>query len=202
MRRLLPPLALALLLVPASAAHAAYFPGEPADGPSGDIVSLGGVTLSRDSDGHVLYVKREAGVPHVFVSFLAAGSPRQARRLDTGQMTASSQARISSSDNGRAVAVWINAGSLWASVRPSGSSDWTAPEAVQTGGGVSNPSLSMGPSGAAYVTFESGGDLRVARLSGTSWTVVDQPLDIDPGQTPTGASLSTSADGTAIAAWS
>lgn len=195
----------ALLLVPAASAGAVYFPGAPADGPSADITSLGGVALSRDSDGHVLYLKREGGVNHVFVSFLAAGHPRAPRRLDTGQPTASSQAQISSSDRGRAVAVWVNAGSLWSSVRPNGTSDWTAPEAVYsvtpTGARVTGPSLSMGPSGAAYVAFEVGGDLRAARLVGTSWRLIDQPLDINPAATAGDVSLATSADGTAIAAW-
>ena len=207
MRRLkrLVPLTAALVLVPAASAGAVYFPGAPADGPSADVVSLGGVALSRDSDGHVLYLKREGGVNHVFVSFLAAGNPRQPRRIDTGQVTPSSQPQISSADNGRAVAVWINGGSLWSSVRANGASDWSAPEAVYavtpTGADVANPSLSMGPSGAAYVAFHVGGDLRVARLSGTTWTLLDEPLDIDPAQSPSGVDLATSADGTAIAAW-
>jgi hypothetical protein len=198
--------AAAAALAPVASAQAAYFPGQPADGPSADIVALGGVTLSRDSDGQVVYLKRDAGANHVFVSFLAAGSPRQPRRLDTGQATSSSQPRVSSSAGGRAVAVWVNDGSLWASVRPNGASDWGAPEALYavtpTGADVANPSLSMGPSGAAYVAFEVAGDLRVARLAGTAWNLIDTPLDIDPAQTASDVDIATSADGTALAAWS
>src|SRR5215204_3449201 len=159
-------LALTLALVaaalagPVASAHAAYFGGQVVDGPNAGIGKLGGVALSRDG-----------GADHVFVSFLAAGVPREPRRLDTGQLTSSSEARVSSAPNGRAVATWINGGSLWASVRPNGSSEWGSPEAVYavspTGDDVTSPSLSMGQSGAAYVAFEVGGDLRVARLVGT-----------------------------------
>lgn len=205
MRRLLA-LTVALLVAPAASAHAVYFPGQPADGPSADVVSLGGIALSRDSDGQVVYLKREAGANHVFVSFLAAGSPRQPRRLDNGQVGPSSQPQISMSDNGRAAAVWVNGRSLWGSVRPNGSSDWGAPEAIYattpTGAAAVSPSLSVGPSGAAYVAFEVGGDLRVARLTGTSFVLLDDPLDIDRGQSAADVDIATSADGTALAAWS
>jgi hypothetical protein len=192
-------------LAAAAPVDAAYFPGQPVDGPTADITELSGVTLSRDSDGHVLYLRREGGANHVFVSFLAAGNPRQPRRLDTGQVLPSSQARISSADNGRAVAVWVNGGSLWSSVRPTGSSDWGSPQAVYsvtpTGADVEDPSLSMGPSGAAYVAFEVDGDLRVARLSGSNWTLVDGVIDMEPARDAGDVDLATSADGTAIAAF-
>jgi len=197
--------AAALTAIVPAAAQAGYFPGQPVDGPSADITSLGGVALSRDSDGHVLYLKREGGVDHVFVSFLAAGNPRQPRRLDVGQVLPSSDARISSADNGRAVAVWTNNGSLWSAIRPNGSADWGSPQAVYsvtpTGADVTDPSLSMGPSGAAYVAFEVGGDLRVARLTGTTWALLDEPLDLVPARVAQDVDLATSADGTAIAAW-
>jgi hypothetical protein len=190
----------------AAPAEAAYFPGQQVDGPSADVVTLGGVDLARDGDGHVAYVKREAGVPHVFVSFLAGGAPRQPRRIDTGQLAASSEPRIAVGPRGRALAVWVNGGSLWASLRPNATTDWQPPEVVYsapaTGGDASAPHLSMGPSGAAYVTFQVGGDVRVARLGGSTWTLIDAPLDFDPARTATDASIATSADGTALAAWS
>jgi hypothetical protein len=189
-------------LVLAPAANAAYFQGQPVDGPSADIVSLGGVALSRDGDGQVVYLKREAGVEHVFVSFLSAGAPRSPRRIDTGQVTPSSAPRVAASDRGRAVAVWLNGGSVWAAVRPGGTTDWQPPEQVFTGTGATDPHLSMGPSGAAYATFQVGGDVRVARLGGTTWTLFDDPIDIDRARDANQASIATSADGTAIAAWS
>ena len=195
--------ALAALAAPAGAA---YFPGQLVDGPGGDVSALGGVALSRDSGGQVVYLKRDAGADHVFVSFLANGTPRQPVRLDGGQGGGSSEARVSASDNGRAVAVWVNDGTLWAAVRPNGAAEWGAPQAIYpvAAGGtpVAAPSLSMGPSGAAYVAFAVGGDLRVARLSGTTWNLIGDPLDIDPARYASQVDIATSADGTALAAWS
>jgi len=52
-RRLLPALLLALAALPASA-HAAWFPAEQIDGPSADIVSVGGVDIARE--GMVLQI--------------------------------------------------------------------------------------------------------------------------------------------------
>jgi hypothetical protein len=193
-------LALGALAAPA---QAAYFPGQPVDGPSADILGLGGIAMSRGGDGHVAYLKRDAAIDHVFVAFVSAGAPRQPRRVDTGQLTPSSQARVGAADDGRAVAVWVNAGSLWSSVRASSATDWSAPAAIftATGAPAANPSLSMGPSGAAYVAFEVGGDVRAARLSGTTWTLLADPLDIDPARTAADVEIATSADGTALAAW-
>jgi hypothetical protein len=207
MTRALKPLVVALALAalaPATPAFAGYFPGQAVDGPSADIVALGGVGLSRDGDGQVVYLKRAAGLSHVFVSFLAAGAPREPRQLDVGQPTASSEPRVAVSDRGRALVVWVNGGSLWASLRPSGTTDWQPPEAIYSaplGAAASDPTLSMGPSGAAYVTFQVAGDVRVARLGGSAWTLIEQPIDIDPGRSAAQATIATSADGTAIAAW-
>jgi hypothetical protein len=198
-------LALGLALAAPASASAGFFPGAPVDGPSADIAELGGVALSRDGDGHVIYLKREAGANHVFVSFLAGGAPRQPRRLDGNQLTASAEPRIAVSDRGRALAVWANGGSVWASLRPTGSDDWQPPQAVYAappaGTGAHDLQLSMGPSGAAYVTFELNGDVRVARLGGTTWTLLGDPVDIDPARDASDAVIATSADGTAIASW-
>ena len=195
----------ALALALPAAAEAAYFHGQTVDGPSADIETLGGIDLARDGVGQVVYLKRAGGVPHVFVSLLGDGSPREARQLDVGQPLPSSEPRIAVATRGRALAVWINAGSLWASLRPDGSSDWSAPEQIYsaaTGRSASDPQLSMGRSGAAYVTFQTGGDLRVARLVRSTWTLLGDTLDIDRGRHASDASIATSADGTALAAWS
>ena len=47
----------------APAAQAAWFRAEPIDGPA-EIESLGDVDVARDGSGGVVYVKRDAGVPH------------------------------------------------------------------------------------------------------------------------------------------
>ena len=189
----------------AAPAQAGYFPGAPVDGPTGDIVSLGGVTLARGGAGDVGYLKREAGATHAFTAPLAAGNPGPPRRLDVGQVGDSSALRISSANDGRAVAAWINNGSVYAAVRPRKSTDWGPPQAVYTrpllGQAASGPSLQQGPSGAAYVAFVVGGDVRVAWLRGTTFELLPQPLDIDPARTAGNIDLATSADGSAIVAW-
>jgi hypothetical protein len=192
-------LALALLLAGAPAAYAGYFTGVPVDGPSSDIDSLGGVSLARDGGGDVIYVKGD----HVFVSLLASGSPRQPQQIDTGQPAASSQARVAASDDGRVAAVWVNGGSLYAAVRPSGADAWGAPQQVYAGDTqpASNPSLSISQHGAAYVAFQAGGDVRAAHMSAgaASFTLLDAPLDIDPARVGTQPDIAASSDGTAVA---
>ncbi|MEA2481154.1 MAG: hypothetical protein QOJ07_3076 [Thermoleophilaceae bacterium] len=208
MRRLALLLALACALVAglagAPSALAAYFPGEAVDGPTPDIDSVGGVALSRDGGGYVTYLKRDAGAQHVFVSLLANGVPRQPQRVDPGRATPSSQPRIAVSDGGRALAVWINGGSVYASLRPDGASSFGDPVAVYSapaGAPASDPSLSMSTHGAGYVAFVAGGDVRAARLTGTTWTLLDAPLDINPAHTANQPDISASADGTAVAAF-
>ena len=205
MRRSLTAALTGLMAAVPAAAEAAYFPGQPVDGPNADIVSLGGVSLSRDGEGVVGYIKREAGADHVFAAPLVAGHPGPPRRLDVGQLTGSSSMRIASAKDDRAVAVWLNGGSLYAAVRPRRSDNWSAPHAVYTrplaGPSATAPSLEMGPSGAGYVAFEAGGNVRIAYLRNGTFDLHPQALDIDPARTAHGIDLATAADGSAIVAW-
>jgi hypothetical protein len=198
-------LATAGALVPVSPAQAGYFLGQPAD--TGNIVSLGGVSLSRDGAGVVGYIKQEAGVNHVFAADLVTGNPQPPRRLDTGQLTASSNMQISSAKDGRAVAVWLNGGSLYAAVRQRNAPNWSAPHVVYarplTGPSATAPSLQMGPSGHAYVAFEAGGNVRAAylRRGAGSFQLHAQAFDVDASRTASQIDLATAADGAAIVAW-
>lgn len=193
-----------LALAGAPAAFAGYFTGQPVDGPSAGVDSVGGVALARDGAGQVVYLKSDAGANHVFVSLLADGAPRQPQRIDTGQSGASSQPRVAVSDGGRAVAVWINGGLLYGALRRDSSEAWGAPQLIYDGGTGTGeppvaPALSMSTHGAGYVAFQAGGDVRVARLSGDAWTLLGAPLDIDPARTASDPAISASADGTAVA---
>ena len=70
MRRLLTLLSTLLLPRPrARRARPAWFAAEPVDGPA-EIDALGDVDLARDGTGGVVYLKRDAGVPQVFLSRL------------------------------------------------------------------------------------------------------------------------------------
>jgi hypothetical protein len=187
-----------MALAAAPPAYAGYFTGVPVDGPSADIDSVGGVALARDGGGQVVYLKDD----HVYVSLLANGAPRQPQQIDSGQSGASSQPRIAVSDGGRALAVWVNGGSLYGALRTDGGSPWGAPQLIfdgSSGDPAVAPSLSMSTHGAGYVAFQVGGDVRTARLSGATWTLVDQPLDVDPARVAADPDISASADGTAVA---
>jgi hypothetical protein len=84
-RRRLVALALsaAAVLTPAAlapAAHAAWFPGDAIDGPAPDVLSVGDVDLARDGTGAVVYLRRDGGVPHVFMSRIIDGAWRAPER--------------------------------------------------------------------------------------------------------------------------
>src|ERR1700736_3472744 len=51
------------------------------DGPSSDIISLGGVAIAPDGTGGLVYVKRDQGEAHVFVSRFVYGSWQPPRRV-------------------------------------------------------------------------------------------------------------------------
>ena len=78
MRRRLAVLAvLAPLALPGAAGAATagtFFPGDPIDGPSADVQSLGDLDIARDGTGALAYVKQVGGVDHVFVSRIVGGA--------------------------------------------------------------------------------------------------------------------------------
>src|SRR3954466_12937808 len=87
-------------LAPAGAAHAAFFAGEPIDGPSADIRSVGDLDVARDGSGAGAYVRRDGGVDHVFVARLVNGAWQAPERVDAGIDASSSQPAVASSDGG------------------------------------------------------------------------------------------------------
>jgi hypothetical protein len=195
----------AALLVP-SAAHAGIFPGQVVDGPSSDIVSVSDLDLARDGSGAVAYIKRDNGVPHVFVSRLVDGAWQPPERVDAGLNDAGSSPAVAASDGGRLVVAFISGTTLYAVVRPGGPGSLPAPQ--QIGGSASVPSVDMSINGAAYIVYDANGDVRAARLDRTSTTFTElgAVLDVDPSQ-PAGDTLARkpdvaiSADGTAVATW-
>jgi hypothetical protein len=206
MRRLTFVAALAAALAVPAAAHAAFFPAEVVDGPTGDIVAVGDVDLARDGNGVMAYVKRADGVPHVFVSRFVDGAFAPPERVDGGFAPASSQPVVAASGFGRLAVAYVNNGALWTMAKPRDAAGFAAPTLVADGG-VSNPSIDMSINGATYVSFTQGGDVKVARAERDSpaFTVLPAPVDIDPGRTAgTGSGRSrvvTSADGTALVVW-
>jgi hypothetical protein len=196
----------ALLTVAVAApAEAAWFPSEPIDGPSADIVSFGDLDVAQDGGSAVTYLKRGGATPHVWVARMVNGAWQAPEQVDVGQGGASSDPKVSVSDGGRAVAAWINGGRVWSAVRAA-DGGWTAPIQVHPGP-AQRVSLSMSVHGVAYAVFSVGGasrDVRAARLSGTTWSNFEQVLDVDPPRDAGGGRgprVAAAADGTATAVW-
>jgi hypothetical protein len=204
-RRLIPALALAALALPATA-QAAWFPAEQVDGPSADIVSVSDIDVAREGMTAVAYLKRDAGVPHVFVSRMFNGTWELPLRIDAGIGPAASQPVVATGNPERIAVAWISGGSLYTSVRPSGSPTFTPPRAVAEGG-VSNPSLDMSINGHVYVSYTQNGDVRVARAARDTpdFAVLPAPVDFDsPREAGTGdgrSRIAVSADGSAVVVW-
>jgi hypothetical protein len=202
-------LAGAVLATP-SHARGGFFAGEPVDGPSADIRSLGDVDVARDGGGALAYVRREGGVDHIFVSRLVSGVWQAPERVDAGLDAASADPVVAASDGGALAIAFVSGGNLFAVVRPAGSTAYTAPALIATGG--HSPALDMSIQGAAYLSFTvpgaSTGDVRVARLErrATAFTVLPELLDVNPARNAGDnavkrARVVISADGTGVVVW-
>jgi hypothetical protein len=192
-------------MAPTAAAQAAFFPGEPIDGPSPDLRSVGDLDVARDGSGAVAYVRREAGIDHIFVSRLVNGAYQPPERVDAGIDATSSQPAVAASDGGRLVVVFISGGSVFAVVRPAGAPGYGAPQLLASG--ASDPSVDMSFNGAAYTTYTVNGDVLGARLdrTGIGFTPLATALDADPvniaGSGSGRSRLAVAADGTGVATW-
>ena len=205
-RRLISPVALAVALAAPATAHAAWFPAEQVDGPSGDIVSVGDVDVNRDGVGILAYVKRDGGVEHVFMTRFFGGVWEPPARADGGLAGASSQPVVTTGNENRMAIAYVNDGTLFTSVRPKDAQGFTAPRALASGG-VSDPAIDMSINGVTYLSFTQGGDVKVARAERDSdaFNLLPGPVDVDPGrEAGTGAMrsrIAVSADGTALVVW-
>ena len=215
-RRLVLPVLLALLGLAAlpAAASAGWFPAgdPPIDGPSADIVKLGGVDLARDGTGGVVYIKRVGGVPHVFLSRFNGGrSARRSgsttasraahRRRDRGHRRRPARDRV---DGGNSVYGSIVTGNDQAPGPLLGPTElFAAPGRSPT---RRSTWASTAPPTPSYTAPGGGGtDVRVSRLLDTTWTPVGSPLDINPaaaaGVGNQRSRVGVSAEGNGIVAW-
>jgi PKD domain len=103
---LLAALAALFLALAAPQAGAVILPATTIDGPSENIVGFGGVAMASDGTGGLVYLKRVAGVPHVFVSRYLQGHWQSPIRVDTEQPYAASWPRIGAASGGELVVVW------------------------------------------------------------------------------------------------
>lgn len=103
----LPPLLVTMLFAfGTGSAGAVILPALTLDGPSENIVGFGGVAMADDGTGGVVYLKREEGVAHVFVSRYLGGRWLAPIRVDAEQPYAASWPRIGAADGGELVVVW------------------------------------------------------------------------------------------------
>jgi hypothetical protein len=200
--------ALAPLVLPAvagAATPARFFAGTPIDGPSADIQALGDLDVARDGTGALAYVKRVAGVDHVFVSRLASGSFQAPEQVDAGLAGAGAQPVVAASDGGRLVVAFVSGGAVFSTVRPAGAPGYAALQQIAPAG--SNPDVEMSINGVAYLAWTSSGDVQAARLerNATTFNGLPGPLDITPGATAgTGTGrpkVAVAADGVATVVW-
>src|SRR5687767_12510048 len=204
MRRLTAPftaLAFAVALLAAPAAQARWFGSEVIDGPA-DIVSLGDVDVARDGTGGLVYVKREAGVPQAFLSRLRGGAWQRPARLSGGAPV--TEAAVTAMDGGRLGVAWVAGGDVWGTVVPSARRAPAAP-VVLGRGGASGLAIDMGVNEDGYAVWSAGGDVRAARLDGSTWTALNGALDLDATR-PAGDGrgrprVAVSAEGNAVATW-
>jgi hypothetical protein len=197
-------LACAASLAPPAAAGG-FSKARTAAGPSPDVLSLGGLSMARDGTGAVAFLQRDGGQAHVFVSRLASRRPTAPVRVDTGQLTPSSDVRVAAADDGQTVVTWINGGQIYGAVEARTGDGFSAPKSLCLCGPVSDPSLDVSRFGTAYLTFTAPGagghDVRVATFDEGKWKLLGTPLDIEPGHDAGGASAAASSDGTGIAAF-
>ena len=203
MRRLIAPFTTLLLLALAPAAHAGWYAAETVDGPA-EIETLGDVDVARDGSGGVVYLKRDGGVPQVFLSRLDEGAWQRPETLSGGAPV--SEAVVTATDGGRLAVAWVAGGEVLATVIPAAANAQApAPPVVLGGGGASGLAIDMGINEDGYAVWSAGGDVRAARLDGTSWTPLAGPLDVDPvrpaGQGAGRPRIAVSAEGNAVGTW-
>jgi PKD domain len=177
------------------------------DGPSSEIVELGGVAMAADGTGGIVYRKRVEGRAHIFVAQYAEGKWGASQQVDTGEKFESSFPAIAAGEGGRLVVVWVNHYSsstdgLFSATMDPGSTGFQPPVPVDLDIGQATgtyPSIAMNDSGEALVAYRvitavsgpstpnipSGyvqDEIRMARYNGQYWSSLGQPLNRDLAQ--------------------
>jgi hypothetical protein len=177
------------------------------DGPSADITSLNGLSVARDGAGALVYVRNVGGVSHVFVSRLLGGSFQPPQQVDAGLSAASSQPVIAAGQGGLLLVSFVNQGNVYVAQATGTQSPIAAPALLFAG--ALNPSLSLSPSGKAYLAFTAVGaandQVRTAFYSSGQWSLEPDPLNADPsaaaGMGGGRPSVVCAGDGVGIVAW-
>ena len=182
-------------------------PPQVIDGPSADIVSLGGMSVARDGTGGIVYVKNIAGVPHVFVARLIGGAFQAPQQVDAGLSGSSGQPVIAATVGGGLFVAFVDGGELYVTQVPGSAGAWSPPKALS--GGASAPSIAFDGAGLGYLAWTAavagGNDVMVDYYDGTEWSVVTSPMNVTPGDQAgtSGAEpeVATAGDGVGIVTW-
>lgn len=182
-------------------AHAGISDTQLIDGPSGDVVDLGGVAMAEDGTGGIVYRKLVDGRPHVFAALFRDGEWRAPQRVDVGQAFDSTWPRIGAGNRGRLVVTWVqefgvNSDRMYSAALDPGASRFQAPVPVDFNVGEATatwPALAMNRGGTAYLVYRVvtdtsaanppgyvGAELRLARYGGSLWSLAGSPLDRSP----------------------
>lgn len=100
-------LVVTVLLAAAAPSRALVTPPVTVDGPSPEIVGLGGVAMAADGTGGVVYVKAVDGVPHIFACRYVGGSWNAPIRVDWDQPFGAGQPAIAAGAGGELLVVWV-----------------------------------------------------------------------------------------------
>lgn len=193
---------LALALAPGAGASVGT--AVTVSGPSAGIVELGGVAMSQDGTGGVVWLERSDGRMHVFAARFAGGRFHPPQRVDVEQAFDSSWSAIGARDGGGLVVTWVQeavdsagapADRLYSASLDPGATRFEAPVPIDFNVGESyatHPSLAMSPGGAAYIAYRVAvppeqrpqlpagyveSDTRLARYNGETWSSLGAPAD-------------------------
>jgi len=188
-----------LLLLSAAPAHAAIVPGAAVDGPSNNIdTSRPDVDVAPDNSAALVYLKKDGGQNHPFISRFVNGAWGAPQRVDSDSGNAASGAHIAVANGGKVVVAYISGGNAVARISTGPGSGFGAEHIVQAVGSFTDVDLS--PNGNGYVVAESSNDIFAERLAGTAFTDVGAgALDSDQTQLAGGSNrtvrIAASADG-------
>jgi hypothetical protein len=156
----------AVMCLAAAPAGAVILPATTIDGPSAEIIALGGVAMAADGTGGLVYVKTVAGVPHIFASPYAAGQWGPPIRVDRELPYPASQPAIAAGPGGRLMVVWVTQvgtlvsgeirDGLYSATLDPGTAEFGQPLLVDTnvgGGSGVDPSLAGTVPGKAIVAY-------------------------------------------------
>jgi hypothetical protein len=196
-----------LVFCSAQRAEAVILPAVTIDGPSSEIAGFGGVAMAEDGTGGLVYLKKESGIAHVFVSRYFEGHWQTPIRVDTGDQYAASSPRIGAADGGQLVVVWSTpfatvkehpVSELLSATLGPGASRFQEPVIVDPNIGEGtdvSPDIAMNPAAQGYVVYrvvepfslipklragDVGEQVRVARYLGHRWALLGA-INRDPG---------------------